>query len=344
MNRDTKVDTLRRCPKTFMATYAATNNKPSEVASKRSILDNHLIKACGSKRLDEINAQDVEDLKAKLLRTSSAKYVNNVLNVFRKMLRYAADLEMVARVPTMKALKLPPSKPEFLDFDDYAKLVEAARREPELYAAVLLAGEAGLRLGEIVELHWSDIDRAGVLTVSHNDWPGHLGSPKSGRARELPLTKRTPDAVRAVRHLRSQRVFWQGDGAPWTVTTMRTGLLRQEKRAGLTGRGKWATRSGDDDAGAWRARALRVDPPSPSPNLFVARLSPRRASVHAYALSAGNGRRPVSGGMPDGHYQDLAGVLVRVEVDVVPRFDQQDPPDRRAAQPLIGNSHEGRLG
>ena len=234
-----EVTTFAAFAKTFMATYAATNNKPSEVESKRSILDNHLTKAFGSKRLDEINAQDVEDLKAKMLRTTSAKYVNNVLNVLRKILRYAADLELVVRVPTMKALKLPPSKHEFLDFDDFAKLVEAARQEPELYAAVLLAGEAGLRLGEIVGLHWSDIDRAGVLTVTHNDWRGHLGSPKSGRARELPLTRRTLDAVRALRHLRGPRVFCNRDGTPWTVTMMRTGLLRQEKRAGLAGRGKW---------------------------------------------------------------------------------------------------------
>jgi hypothetical protein len=61
-------------------------------------------------------------------------------------------------------------------------------------------------------------------------------------------------------------------------------------------------------------------------------------------LSVGNGRRSVPGGVPDGHHQDFAGVLVRVEVDVVPRFDQQEPPDWRAAQPLIGNAHEGRFG
>jgi hypothetical protein len=52
-----------------------------------------------------------------------------MLNVFRKLLRCAADHELVARVPTMKALKLPPSTPEFLDFDDFAKLVEATRQE-----------------------------------------------------------------------------------------------------------------------------------------------------------------------------------------------------------------------
>ncbi len=74
---------------------------------------------------------------------------------------------------------------------------------------------------------------------SHKDWRGHLGSPKSGRAWEVPLTTRTLDAVKAVRHLRSQLVFCQDDGAPWTVTMMPMGLPRQEKRAGLTGRGKW---------------------------------------------------------------------------------------------------------
>lgn len=29
---------------------------------------------------------------------------------------------------------------------------------------------------------------------------------------------------------------------------------------------------------------------------------------------------------------------------MVPRFDQQEPPDWRAAQTLIGNAHEGRFG
>jgi integrase len=47
------------------------------------------------------------------------------------------------------------------------------------------------------------------------------------------MTARLAAALRAIRHLRGKRVFCWGDGSRWTLTTMRTGLARQEKRAGL---------------------------------------------------------------------------------------------------------------
>lgn len=235
-----EVPTFDEFATTFMATYAKTNNKPSEVESKRSILDNHLRPAFGPLKLDAINAQHIEELKARLLeRKTSRKYINNVLNVVRKLLHYALELELVERMPTIKALKLAPGKFEFLDFEDFERLVAAAELDPEWQAAILLAGSAGLRLGEVLGLHWDDIDRDGVLTVRHNDWRGQLGTPKGGRERSIPLTKRTLDAVKALRHLLLQRVFCYGDGRPWTLATMREGLKRQEKRAGLTAKGKW---------------------------------------------------------------------------------------------------------
>ena len=64
-----EVPTFAKFAITFMATYATTNNKPSEQAAKESILKNHLVPAIGSKRLDQITAADIESLKATLLRT-----------------------------------------------------------------------------------------------------------------------------------------------------------------------------------------------------------------------------------------------------------------------------------
>jgi site-specific recombinase XerD len=40
--------------------------------------------------------------------------------------------------------------------------------------------------------------------------------PKSGRSRQLPTTQRLTAALKAVRHLRSERVFCQPDGSPIT--------------------------------------------------------------------------------------------------------------------------------
>ena len=43
-------------------------------------------------------------------------------------------------------------------FDEYERLVEAARRDPQVYLVVLLGGEAGLRCGEMMALEWTDVD------------------------------------------------------------------------------------------------------------------------------------------------------------------------------------------
>ncbi|HXI57572.1 MAG TPA: tyrosine-type recombinase/integrase, partial [Polyangia bacterium] len=215
--------------------YAKANNKPSEQASKKSILAHHLLPAFGSKRLDQITGKDVEELKAVLLaKKKSAKRVNNILNVLSKILRYAVEIEMIDRSPRIKTLKVPPQKFDFFAFEDFEKLVRTSQEEPDWHAAVLVAGEAGLRLGELLALEWGDIDfRNGILTVMRNDWRGWVGAPKSGKDRKIPLTSRATRALKAIRHLKGKLVFCWEDGARWTNSTMRAGLKRQQKRAGL---------------------------------------------------------------------------------------------------------------
>lgn len=62
---------------------------------------------------------------------------------------------------------------------------------------VLLGGDAGLRLGEIIALARRDIDLAARrLTVQRSERLGHVTVPKSGRSRQLPLTQRLTVALR----------------------------------------------------------------------------------------------------------------------------------------------------
>ena len=76
---------------------------------------------------------------------------------------------------------------------------------------VLLGGDAGLRLGEIVAVEWRDIDLgARRLTVQRSDWRGHVTVPKGGRSRQLPTTQRymhlSPTAMEhAIRLLDGRR-------------------------------------------------------------------------------------------------------------------------------------------
>src|SRR5205823_598785 len=80
--------------------------------------------------------------------------------------------------------------------------------DPEWRPMFTLALRMGLRIGELRALHWDDVDLvAGRLVVRRCDWRGHVGTPKSGRNRELPLSGDALAALKAQRHLRGELVF-----------------------------------------------------------------------------------------------------------------------------------------
>jgi integrase len=70
-------------------------------------------------------------------------------------------------------------------------LTVARKREAQAHLMVLLGGDAGLRLGEIIALEWRDVElSARRLTVQRSEWLGHVTVPKGGRSRQLPMTQR----------------------------------------------------------------------------------------------------------------------------------------------------------
>lgn len=98
----------------------------------------------------------------------SDKTINNTLAVLSKPLRYAADVGLIGGAPKVGLIKV--ERPEFVcwEIDEYLRILEAATVEPEWYAATCLAGEAGLRAGEIRALRLGDdVDMAArTLTVN----------------------------------------------------------------------------------------------------------------------------------------------------------------------------------
>jgi hypothetical protein len=76
-----EVPTLKEFAPRFLDGHARANRqKPSGIASKESILDQHLIPQLGSKKLDAITTEHVQHLK-RHLQDRAPKTVNNVLAV-----------------------------------------------------------------------------------------------------------------------------------------------------------------------------------------------------------------------------------------------------------------------
>src|SRR5258705_5653403 len=188
--------TLKEFAPRFVDGYAKANRlKPSGVAGKKSILSVHLIPLLGDKRLDAIQTEDVQHLKSALGHRAE-KTVNNVLAVLSVMLKTAVEWGVIERVPcSIRMLTTTKSAASFYDFDEYERLVEAARSDSQAYLVALIGGEAGLRCGEMMALEWTDVELTKrALCVGRSEWKGHVTVPKGGRLRYVRLTKRLTQA------------------------------------------------------------------------------------------------------------------------------------------------------
>ena len=98
---ESEVPTLTEFSKTFLESYAESNNEASTVREKRRTIKRALLPLLGNLRLDQIRARDIETYKAKRLATKTRKgkppahkTVNEELAILNKILGVAVEWEI----------------------------------------------------------------------------------------------------------------------------------------------------------------------------------------------------------------------------------------------------------
>jgi integrase len=227
------VPTLDEFKERFLV-EAETNNKRSTLKAKKDILKKHLLPLFGRARLNCIGPYEVEQYKALKLREGlNPKTINNHLTTLRKLLSLAAEWGELDQIPRVKWLKTAEPPIDFLAFEEADRLEAGA--DPDWRAMIVVALNTGLRLGELCGLQWDCVDLAArKLFVRRNLYRGHMGTPKSGRSREVPLNDRALSALKQHRHLKGPFVFCNASGGPFSIYNAPTvAIARACRRAGL---------------------------------------------------------------------------------------------------------------
>lgn len=183
--------TIHEYVEPFMDGYLP-DQKPSERKSKRQILDGHIVPFFGDLRLDEIRQMDVDAFVAtELKRGIARKTINNRLGVLSSLLKYAHENKLIEKPTIRLHLKRKGAAKDApivaVAPEDVAKLIAAAT-DDRYRAALLLASEAGLRIGEILGLQWTDVKDGELRVRRAVDSAGNVGLPKHDKTRDVPLS------------------------------------------------------------------------------------------------------------------------------------------------------------
>lgn len=225
--------------------------RPSTAEHMHTVLKQHLIPMLGDVRVDQVSDDHIIKIKSLSL---AAGTINHILQLLSQILKHAVSKGLVTRLPVIKSLKNGGGRARFYSPEDYGTLVRAAAEsDPRALVLVLLAGDAGMRIGEVIALDWARVDfGANKVHVEVTDWNGQVGPTKGGKPRSVPMTPRLRAALRDLEAQREQgvngRVLTRSkgrfgeEGEPTTYSSARAMLTAAHARADVKALGAHALR------------------------------------------------------------------------------------------------------
>jgi integrase len=183
--------------------------KPSTITGYRAILQARLLPAFGEMPIESITTEMIETWlagvdRAPATRTKALVLMHGVFERARKLHRLpinpVADVE---KPPVQRSGNIEVFSPE-----EVMALVRAAASEQDA-ALFLTAAFTGLRRGELLALHWRDVDFTGqLIRVRASYAAGAVSTPKSGKVRSVPMA---PDVAEALAKLGQRERYTDED-------------------------------------------------------------------------------------------------------------------------------------
>jgi integrase len=211
----------------------------------------------GALPLEAVTREQVEVWLAELVSTTSAHATWKAVKSLRAILKAGVEWGHIDTNPAAR-LQLPKREVEVvqaervLDEDQYERLIATASRNLRIETMLRMAGEVGLRRGEIMGLRWGDLDLgARRVTVSRTVWQARgrgsrqiISRPKGGRTRRVSMPATLAEKLGEWRDatvaktgqeaVADDAYVWPGRGGkPIGDGTPRQALQRMEEDAGL---------------------------------------------------------------------------------------------------------------
>jgi len=180
--------------------------------------------------VDQIQKEHIEAFKKSLEKSKyTPKSISRKLNSIKSFFRFLEKEGVISQDPSKDVShpKLELSLPKILKPLEYRALRDACRHDPRTTAIVELMLQAGLRIGEVANLHLSDIKEDEIIIQPYESHP----------ARRIPLNQAAKRALNNYLNVRGEAktdyVFITKTGRPFLIRNIRSTLRSYFKKSGL---------------------------------------------------------------------------------------------------------------
>ena len=186
------------------------------------------VKDLGMRPIGQITRAQIESWRREKMSRCKPATINRDLSRLRHMLNIAVEWELLEESPMqgMKFLRENNARTRYLSVGECHRLIDSCMA-PHIRAIVTVALHTGMRLGEILNLRWQDLDfSSGFILVRDS---------KNGQARQVPMDSMISTVLRSWPRLSDQDIVFTSVMTGGRIVDIRAGFLNSCKRAGITG-------------------------------------------------------------------------------------------------------------
>lgn len=208
----------------WLEDYVKQTKRATTYQRYKSLWNTHIKAIIGNAVIDEIKRSDIRNTLLAIDKKGLAKSsIAGCRNVLSGIFEYAIDEEVVRHNPVRGILRK-------LGLDEHgnrtpvepmtAKEVEAfldacAKYQKRWYPFFLAAFRTGARLGELLALHWGDIDWQGrYILVQRSFRQGRVTSTKTSKARRVDMSEQLTWELERLYSQRKREGLSAGKGKP----------------------------------------------------------------------------------------------------------------------------------
>lgn len=216
----------------WLETYIKALRRRSTYLRYGEVLKKYVYPEIGKNPLDEIKKGDIRNLLLKVYNQGLSKAtVCMVRDVISGPMGYAVDEELIPANPVMgivKRLDLRQDRRcavEPMTADEVNHFLETCLKyEPDYHPFFMTAFRTGARLGELIALHWGDVDFHGkFIRIARSYRQGLVDLPKNSQPRRVDMSDQLAETLGRLLVRRKREALKEGRGEPVEIVFHKAG-------------------------------------------------------------------------------------------------------------------------